>query len=67
MEGINPNFDSWAGLLMKKILNFVFIPTLNILEYVKTLNVPRKFFQKMPNGTNFLCEIVKPDAICIGL
>ena len=59
-------FDSWAGLLDEKDLpNFVFIPTLNIVEYVKTLNVPVICFPKgIKNYKNF-CEIVKPDAICI--
>ena len=59
-------FDSWAGLLDEKDLpNFVFIPTLNIVEYIKTLNVPVICFPKgIKNYKNF-CEIVKPDAICI--
>ena len=59
-------FDSWAGLLDEKDLpNFVFIPTLNIVEYVKTLNVPVICFPKgIKNYKNF-CEIVKPDVICI--
>ena len=59
-------FDSWAGLLDEKDLpNFVFIPTLNLVEYVKTLNVPVICFPKgIKNYKNF-CEIVKPDAICI--
>ena len=59
-------FDSWAGLLDEKDLpNFVFIPTLNLVEYVKTLNVPVICFPKgIKNYKNF-CEIVKPDVICI--
>ena len=59
-------FDSWAGLLDEKDLpNFVFIPTLNIVEYIKTLNVPVICFPKgIKNYKNF-CEIVKPDVICI--
>ena len=59
-------FDSWAGLLDEKDLpNFVFIPTLNLVEYVRTLNVPVICFPKgIKNYKNF-CEIVKPDVICI--
>ena len=40
-------FDSWAGLLNEKDLpNYVYIPTMNLVEYVKTLNVPVICFQK---------------------
>ena len=59
-------FDSWAGLLNEKDLpNFVFIPTLNLVEYIKSLKVPVICFPRgIKNYKNF-CEIVKPDAICI--
>ena len=34
-------FDSWAGLLEEKDLpNYVYTPTLNLVNYVKSLNVP---------------------------
>ena len=34
-------FDSWAGLLEKKDLpNFIYTPTLNLVNFVKSLNVP---------------------------
>ena len=34
-------FDSWAGLLeLKDLPNYVYIPTLNLVDYVKSLNVP---------------------------
>ena len=40
-------FDSWAGLLEKKDLpNYVYIPTLNLVEFVKTLGVPVICFQR---------------------
>ena len=59
-------FDSWAGLLDEKDLpNFVFIPTLSLVEYVKSLNVPVICFPRgIKNYKNF-SEIVKPDVICI--
>ena len=59
-------FDSWAGLLNEKDLpNFVFIPTLNLVEYIKSLKVPVICFPRgIKNYKNF-CEIVKPDCICI--
>ena len=59
-------FDSWAGLLDEKDLpNFVYIPTLNLVEYIKSLKVPVICFPKgIKNYKNF-CEIVKPDCICI--
>ena len=34
-------FDSWAGLLEEKDLpNYIYTPTLNLVNYVKSLNVP---------------------------
>ena len=59
-------FDSWAGLLKEKDLpNYVYIPTLNLVNYVKSLNVPVICFPRgIKNYKNF-CEIVKPDVINI--
>jgi len=59
-------FDSWAGLLEEKDLpNFVYIPTLNLVEYIKSLNVPTICFPRGIKNYKNYCEIVKPDAICI--
>jgi uroporphyrinogen decarboxylase len=59
-------FDSWAGLLNEKDLpNYVYIPTLNLVEYVKSLNTPVICFPKGIKNYKNYCEIVKPDAICI--
>ena len=59
-------FDSWAGLLDEKDLpNYVYIPTLNIVEYVKSLNIPVICFPRGIKNYKNYCEIVKPDAICI--
>ncbi len=34
-------FDSWAGLLEEKDLpNYIYTPTLNLVDYVKSLNIP---------------------------
>ena len=59
-------FDSWAGLLEEeKLPNYVYIPTLNLVNYVKSLNIPVICFpREIKNYKNF-CEIVKPDAISI--
>ncbi|PDH18257.1 MAG: uroporphyrinogen decarboxylase [Pelagibacterales bacterium MED-G41] len=59
-------FDSWAGLLDEKDLpKYVFNPTLNLVEYVKTLNIPTICFPRGIKNYKMYCEIVKPDAICI--
>ena len=59
-------FDSWSGLLNEKDLpNYVYIPTLNLVEYVKSLNVPVICFPRGIKDYKKYCEIVKPDAICI--
>ena len=59
-------FDSWAGLLEEKDLpNFVYIPTLNLVDYVKSLNVPVICFPRGIKNYKNYCDIVKPDAVCI--
>ena len=59
-------FDSWAGLLDKKDLpNYVYNPTLKLVEFVKTLKVPVICFPRAIKDYKNYCEIVKPDAICI--
>ena len=59
-------FDSWAGLLDDKDLpNYTYIPTLNLVEYVKSLNIPVICFPRGIKNYKNYCEIVKPDVICI--
>ena len=59
-------FDSWAGLLEKKdIPNYIYTPTLNLVEYVKSLKTPVICFPREINDYREYCEIVKPDAINI--
>ena len=59
-------FDSWAGLLSSENLPyFIYNPTVSIVEYVKSLNVPVICFPRGIKDYKIYCEIVKPDAICI--
>jgi len=59
-------FDSWAGLLEEKDLaNYVYSPTLNLVNYVKSLNVPVICFPREIKNYKEFSEIVKPDAISI--
>ena len=59
-------FDSWAGLLNEKDLpNYVYIPTLNLVDYIKSLNTPVICFPRGIKNYKNYCEIVNPDAICI--
>ncbi len=58
-------FDSWAGLLDDKIPEYIYIPTLNIVEYVKQLDVPVICFPRGIKDYKSFCEIVKPDAVNI--
>jgi uroporphyrinogen decarboxylase len=58
-------FDSWAGLLEKKIPEFIYIPTLNIVEYTKKLGVPVICFPRGIKDYKNFCDIVKPDMISI--
>ena len=58
-------FDSWAGLLQNKIDEYIYQPTLNIVEYVKELGVPIICFPRGIKNYKKFCEIVKPDMISI--
>ena len=59
-------FDSWAGLLEEKDLpNYIYSPTLNIVNYVKSLNIPVICFPREIKNYKEFCEIVKPDVIGI--
>ena len=59
-------FDSWAGLLDEKDLpNYVYIPTLSLVDYVKSLDVPVICFPRGIKNYKNYCDIVKPDAVCI--
>ena len=59
-------FDSWAGLLEEKDLpNYVYIPTLSLVEYVKSLNIPVICFPRGISNYKNYCEIVKPDVVSI--
>ncbi len=58
-------FDSWAGLLEDKIPEYIYIPTLNVVEYVKKLGVPVICFPRGIKDYKNFCEIVKPDAVNI--
>ena len=59
-------FDSWAGLLDEKDLpNFVYSPTLNLVNYTRSLNVPVICFPREIKNYKEYCDIVKPDAVSI--
>jgi len=59
-------FDSWAGLLEEKDLpNYIYSPTLNLVNFVKSLNTPVICFPREIKNYKEFCEIVKPDAIGI--
>ena len=59
-------FDSWAGLLDEKSLpKYIYEPTINLVEYTKSLNVPIICFPRGIKKYKDFCEIVKPDAISI--
>ena len=59
-------FDSWAGLLEEKNLpNYIYNPTLNLVNYIKSFNVPAICFPREIKNYKVFCDIVKPDAISI--
>jgi uroporphyrinogen decarboxylase len=59
-------FDSWAGLLEEKDLpNYVYVPTLNLVNYIKSLNIPVICFPRGIKNYKNYCDIIKPDAVNI--
>jgi len=59
-------FDSWAGLLSENDLpNYIYNPTFNLVEYIKSLNIPVICFPRGIKDYKKYCDIVNPDAICI--
>ena len=59
-------FDSWAGLLNEKDLPYyIYEPTLSLVDYIKSLNVPVICFPRGIKNYKDFCETIKPDAICI--
>ena len=59
-------FDSWAGLLENKIPEYIYIPTLNIVDYVKKLGVPVICFPRgIKENYKDFNNLVKPDGINI--
>ena len=59
-------FDSWAGLLEEKDLpHYIYDPTLSLVSYIKSLNVPVISFPRGIKNYKDFCETIKPDVICI--
>ncbi len=59
-------FDSWAGLLKENNLSkYIYDPTLSLVEFTKSLDVPVICFPRGIKDYRNYCEIIKPDAICI--
>ena len=59
-------FDSWAGLVEeKKLSKFIYDPTLEIVEYVKTLGTPVICFPRNIKNYKEYSKIVKPDVLNI--
>ncbi len=59
-------FDSWAGLLEEKdYQNYIYDPTISLVDYVKSFKVPVICFPREIKNYKEFCEIVKPDAVNI--
>ena len=58
-------FDSWAGLLEKNIPEYIYTPTLSLVEYTKSLGVPVICFPRGIKDYKNFCDVVKPSAVNI--
>ena len=59
-------FDSWAGLLEEKDLEkYIYAPTKEITDFIRTLNVPSICFPRNIKNYKEFVNIVNPDVISI--
>ena len=59
-------FDSWAGLLNEDTYEkYIYNPTLELVEYTKSLGVPVICFPRNIKNYKKFCEVVKPDVVNI--
>ena len=59
-------FDSWAGLLKEnEYEDYIFNPTLNIVNFIKSLDVPVICFPRNIKDYKKYCDFIKPDVVCI--
>ncbi len=58
-------FDSWAGLQEENISEYIYEPTLNLVNHTRKLGVPVICFPRgIDNYKNF-CDVIKPDMVNI--
>ena len=58
-------FDSWAGLFKDNIEEYIYDPTLNLVNHIKKLGVPVICFPREINNYKNFCDFVNPDVINI--
>ena len=58
-------FDSWAGLLEDNISEYIYEPTLNLVNHVKKLNTPVVCFPRGIKDYKNFCDVVNPDMVNI--
>jgi len=58
-------FDSWAGLLEENIAEYIYEPTLNLVNHTKKLGVPVICFPRGIDNYKSFCDVVKPDMVNI--
>ena len=58
-------FDSWAGLITHDFDQYLYNPTLSIVDYTKQLGVPVICFPRGVSNYSEFCKIVKPDMVNI--
>jgi len=58
-------FDSWAGLLKDNISEYIYKPTLNLVDHVKKLGVPVICFPRGIKDYKRFCDVVSPDMVNI--
>ena len=58
-------FDSWAGLIKSDLEQYLYRPTLSLVDYTKSLGVPVICFPRGISDYNKFCQIVRPSMINI--
>ena len=58
-------FDSWAGLIKNNLDEYLYNPTLSLVEYTKSLGVPVICFPRGISDYNKFCQNIRPSMISI--
>ena len=58
-------FDSWAGLLEENIPEYIYEPTLNLVNHTRKFGIPVICFPRGIDNYKIFCDVINPDMVNI--